>query len=227
MEQISETGIHVPSPDEGILEDILNERHGRRLRRSLRREGREIDRLLRRWIDPRLSYTIRKIVSTDGGRVLLEDGTVFESRKLARTVRGCRELLCFIATIGPGIDHAVRDFAAQNRLTDMYAIDTIGSIMVEEVVETFHTLMKEKSHANREGVSLRFSPGYCDWPVTEQRKLFALADAGRINVTLSPSFLMFPRKSVSGVFGIGSDVHTPPYNPCLQCGKRDCPARRT
>jgi len=28
------------------------------------------------------------------------------------------------------------------------------------------------------------------------------------------------------MFGIGSDLHTPPYNPCLQCGKRDCPARR-
>jgi hypothetical protein len=226
MESISEIGTYIPSPDEGMVADVLNERHGRRLRRSLDREGRDLDQLLKRWINPRLSYTVREIVSTDGGRVTLKGGTIFESPKVARTVRECPHLICFIATIGPGIDNAVRDLAEQRRLTDMYALDTIGSIMIEDVVETFQDMMKEKFQMEGKGVSLRFSPGYCDWPITEQKKLFSLVDPARIDVTLSSSFLMSPRKSISGVFGVGSDINIPPYNPCSHCRRYDCPARR-
>ncbi|MBN2396895.1 MAG: hypothetical protein JXI32_00815 [Deltaproteobacteria bacterium] len=182
--------------------------------------------MLQRWINPRLSYTVRKIASTSDGRVTLHDGMILESPKLARTVRGCSRLLCFIATIGPGIENVVQEMSRRHRLTDGYALDAIGSIMIEEVVETFQNMIREKTHMTGEKVTLRFSPGYCDWPVTEQKKLFALVDADRIDVTLTSSLLMSPRKSISGVFGVGTDIHTPSYNPCFHCRRDDCPARR-
>lgn len=226
MESISEICTYIPSPDEGVLATILHQRHGRRLRRSLEREGKSLGQMLRRWVNPRLSYTVREIASTEGGRVMLSDGMILKSPKLARTVRGCSRLICFIATIGPGIENAEQSLSQQYRLTDGYALDTIGSTMVEDVVETFQDMMREKAHMTGEGVTLRFSPGYCDWPVTEQKKLFALVDTGRIGVTLTSSLLMAPRKSVSGVFGIGTDIHSISYNPCAHCHRRDCPARR-
>jgi len=227
MHATSETVIHTSVPNEGRVAEVLNGRHGRRFRRSLEREGRDFTRLLRKWIYPRLSYTIRKIDSTEGGAVTLQGGTVLKSSKLARVLRGCHDLLCFIATIGPGIDDNIRRFMSQNRLTDMYALDTIGSTAIEDVVDTFHTMMRDTLRKEVKGVSLRFSPGYCDWPVTEQKKLFALVDPVRIDVTLLPSLLMVPRKSVSGVFGIGADIQSPPYNPCSHCGKYSCKERRS
>ena len=226
MGSISGIGAYIPSPDEGVLASILHQRHGRRLRRSLEKEGGNLGQMLRRWINPRLSYTVREIASTEGGRVMLSDGTILESPRLTRTVRGCSRLLCFIATIGPGIENAVQRLSQQYRLTDGYALDTIGSIMIEGVVETFQDMMREKAHMTGKGVTLRFSPGYCDWPITEQKKLFPLIDAGRIGVTLTSSLLMTPRKSISGVFGVGADAHNSSYNPCSHCRRRDCPARR-
>lgn len=226
MESISEMCTYIPSPDEGVLATILHQRHGRRLRQSLEKEGRNLGQMLRRWINPRLSYTVREITSTEGGRIMLSDGMILESPKLARTVRGCSRLLCFIATIGPGIENAVQRFSQEYRLTDGYVLDTIGSIMIEDVVETFQDMMRKKAHMTGEGVTLRFSPGYCDWPVTEQKKLFTLVDAIRIGVTLTSSLLMTPRKSISGVFGVGADPHSLSYNPCSHCRRRDCPARR-
>ncbi|MBW2562352.1 MAG: hypothetical protein JRE40_16090 [Deltaproteobacteria bacterium] len=227
MDSTSEMVIHAPVYNEGKWACGLNERHGRRFRRSVEREGRDFNRLLRRWISPRLTYTIRKIDSIKDGAVTLQGGTVLKSSKLARALRGCHDLLCFIATIGPGIDDTVRRFASQNRLTDMYILDAIGSTAIEDVVDTFHSMMRNTLRKEAKGVSHRFSPGYCDWPVTEQGKLFDLVDPVRIAVTLLPSFLMLPRKSVSGVFGISADIQDPPYNPCSHCGRATCTARRT
>jgi cobalamin-dependent methionine synthase I len=79
------------------------------------------------------------------------------------------------------------------------------------------------------GVTLRFSPGYCDWPISEQKKVFELVQADMIGVSLNESFLMNPRKSVSGLFGITEEPSqtVSGYNPCVHCNKRDCFSRRS
>jgi hypothetical protein len=46
---------------------------------------------------------------------------------------------------------------------------------------------------------LRYSPGYCGWHVSGQRKLFDYLLPEEIGITLRESFLMQPLKSISGV----------------------------
>jgi hypothetical protein len=43
---------------------------------------------------------------------------------------------------------------------------------------------------------------------------------------LTDSYLMLPRKSVSGIIGIGCGAGVKDYNPCRTCDKRGCPGRR-
>jgi hypothetical protein len=105
----------------------------------------------------------------------------------------------------------------------------MGSLAVENMVDQFHHRLGEQSEARNKMVSLRFSPGYCDWHITQQKELFKLLDSNRIGVELTYTCLMTPRKSISGVFGISSSSSIKdvmPYNPCLDCQKKDCRARR-
>ena len=51
--------------------------------------------------------------------------------------------------------------------------------------------------------ALRFSPGYCGWHITAQRKLFDLLDPDETVISLNESCLMSPLKSISGVLVIG------------------------
>jgi hypothetical protein len=78
------------------------------------------------------------------------------------------------------------------------------------------------------GTTVRFSPGYCDWSLREQITLFRMVKTRSIGVSLSPSALMKPRKSVSGVFGLSADgpASRVRSNPCLMCEKLDCFSRR-
>jgi hypothetical protein len=50
-------------------------------------------------------------------------------------------------------------------------------------------------------------------------------DGNSMGVRLTKECLMLPRKSVSGVIGIGPR-EMKNYNPCKTCNKRDCLGRR-
>jgi hypothetical protein len=202
---------------------LLKGRHGRRLARVTRSMG--MNSLFDEWVDPRLSFSIVKVISAGNGSVLLQGNKNLKSSMLARVMRDCTQAVCFIATIGPALDKAIARANAKRNLTAAYLIERIGSAAIEDVVDEFQLLMKKRFQKEHADVTLRFSPGYCDWPLTEQKKVFTIVDPARIGVSLSSSCLMTPKKTVSGIFGIVPEGNIP-YNPCMSCKKKDCSARR-
>lgn len=184
--------------------------------------------IFKKLLTPELCYRKVNIDSINNGSVCLQGGPIFKSPKLSRTLQSCETIICFIATIGCRIEKEIRQLTGRNSLAGAYILDSMGSVAVESMVEKFHRRMGNHYKAQEKGVTLRFSPGYCDWPVTEQKKLFNVFDSSQLGVTLSDSCLMQPRKSISGVFGVTpSNGKTPgPYNPCTDCRKYNCIARR-
>jgi cobalamin-dependent methionine synthase I len=74
-------------------------------------------------------------------------------------------------------------------------------------------------------ITNRYSPGYCGWDVAEQHKLFQLIPDNYCGIHLTPSALMDPVKSISGMIGIGENVRSNPYT-CKMCDMKDCVYRR-
>jgi len=179
-------------------------------------------------IDPSLYYRNMRIATTEKGAVLLKGGTKFKSPKLSKTLKDCDEIVCYIATLGDGIEGEIQRLTDKNRLSEAYILDAMASVAADNMVETFHKRMKNKYENQSKQVTLCFSPGYCDWPVTEQKKFFKLVDSEPIGVELNDACLMTPRKSISGIFGIYGDdeIGVDPYIPCSDCRKTDCPERR-
>jgi hypothetical protein len=75
---------------------------------------------------------------------------------------------------------------------------------------------------------MRFSPGYCGWHVTGQKKLFAALHPEEIDITLTPSCLMKPLKSISGVI-IAGDMEIFRFDDsfafCAECSTHVCRER--
>ncbi|MBE9547205.1 MAG: hypothetical protein IMF10_06900 [Proteobacteria bacterium] len=185
----------------------------------------KLEARLRKLMKPRLSYRTEKIESINGKVVHLLKGLSFTSKKLSKTMENCDEITCFIATIGDGIEKEIALLTDDNRLSDAYIIDSMGSAAVEKMAEKFHQDMRNRYIAEGKSVTMRFSPGYCDWPIEEQNKLFSFFDPASTGVELTDSCLMLPRKSISGIFGI-LPSNMPVYNPCSECGRTNCPHRR-
>jgi hypothetical protein len=187
-------------------------------------EGILIDRM-----EPSIYFLIRQIDSINKGSVHLQEGPVFKSTKLSKTMKECEEVICFIATLGNGVDNEIKGLMDGNRFSEAYVLDAMGSVAVENMVERFHKRESEKYQVENKGITLPFSPGYCDWPLKDQKKVFNLFDSFQLNVKLSESCLMEPRKSISGVFGVTPLHLSIPfhrYNPCMECSKKNCIARR-
>jgi hypothetical protein len=61
----------------------------------------------------------------------------------------------------------------------------------------------------------------------QQRTIFALAQPGSIGVSLLPSMLMQPMKSVSGLVGLGPrELVGVNLSPCERCPQIGCHMRR-
>ena len=207
------------------LVTLLGGTKGHRLSRSLNRRVKSLKSKVRGLLSPRLYYRTTKLTTQAKGTVLLDNEIVFKSSKLSKTLKHSKESVCFVGTVGRGVEREINRLMRRNSLADAYIVDVLGSVAVENMVEQFQRHMERKYRERHKSTTLRFSPGYCDWPITEQKKLFRVFDRREIDVDLLDSCLMCPRKSISGIFGVASNTR-PPYNPCAHCNKLDCEARR-
>ncbi len=209
---------------------FLGVRKGKQLTRSVARSIDAWNERIGSLMVPQVAYVTRQTVSVEPGGVRLEGDVFFSSLKIAKAMQECFTVVCFVATIDVGVEQLVKDLMERKRMAEAYVLDSMGSVAVENMVSQFHLSMEERYKKERKSVTLRFSPGYCDWNLREQKKLFSLFDDEKVNVSLhKESYLMAPRKSVSGIFGVlpfdrGGTIAT--YNPCKDCGSQDCTSRR-
>ncbi len=160
----------------------------------------------------------------DEGDLVIGPDVRFRSKALLTGLGWCRQAVTYVATLGPVVDQAIQD-AMDHKPDFGLVVDTVASeaaeFLVDEVEQTISGWLLP-----HEAVSLPFSPGYCDWPVDEQAKLFRLLPDNPVGVSLLPTSLMTPRKSIAGLLGIGlTRLIQDTCNPCKTCPNK-CEHRR-
>ena len=180
-------------------------------------------------LDPKVLVTDMDILACGEGRLVLDPGVELRSKKLCKTFKSCDTAKVFVATVGDKVEKKINTAIENNKSYDASIIDAIASVAVEDTIETLHSIMDMNLKSRSQCATLRFSPGYCDWDIKEQKKIFKIIDAGKVGVRLSDSSLMSPRKSISGVIGVGacSEITKRISNPCILCNNKGCNTRRT
>ena len=179
-------------------------------------------------------YTVKRFGCSIGSEgdsaapslVLLDNGTVFRSKALARYVENAKELFLFGATLGSRVDVSLRRMA----LTSV-AEAGAGQAVAAALIETYcDDCCAELQKQLPEGKKLkwRFSPGYGDWSLEEQKILFPVLDCARtIGLTLTENCMMAPVKSVTAVIAVAeAPGRHGSGNKCLRCSKTDCEFRQ-
>ena len=156
---------------------------------------------------------------------ILVEGIELETKKIiAKLLKGSEKVALFLATAGLGFEQWAHELKEQGDYLDVFIADSIGTCIVEQAGDYMERLLEREigglKHTNR------FSPGYCGWHVSEQKKFFSLLPPGICDVTLRESCLMTPIKSISGIMGIGPDVKAKVYS-CNVCEMEYCYLRRT
>lgn len=158
----------------------------------------------------------------EGDSVSLDNLTV-TSHSLAEHLSGCDEALLFAATLGIGIDRLLKRYA-RLQVSRAVVIQAAAAAVIEQYADDCMAELCPEGHYLRP----RFSPGYGDLPLSFQQPLLDAVDAaGRLGIELNESMLMLPTKSITAIIGITTDRKSCTVHRCADCGKLDCPFRRS
>jgi hypothetical protein len=138
-----------------------------------------------------------------------------------------------VCTIGDALERRVAELWEVRELPLASMLDSVGSGAVESLAEYVNDVLCQQGLAAGLKVTNRISPGYGDWDVAEQERLFRLCAGTAAGITLNAACVMTPGKSISLLAGAGAAARTDHYfSQCARCWMRDCsyrrvPARRT
>jgi cobalamin-dependent methionine synthase I len=142
-------------------------------------------------------------------------------------MKGATEIYAFLVTIGKDVEDAATSCMDSGDHLLGYLLDRAGSFAVESLAKNTEDALRRALAPKDLSVSMRFSPGYCDWPVEEQFKLIKIIDFAKAGVTLTKSCVMIPKKSISAVVGIGpKELFAKAKSPCALCNMKVCDYRR-
>jgi hypothetical protein len=136
-------------------------------------------------------------------RSAIPDGTVFESAHLAGFLRNCREVVFMGATAGEAVMEAIKTDMAQERATRAVVLDATASEAVDAALDWIMTFLA--GVVRREGRSplkTRYSAGYGDLALENQRQIHRLLGMDRLGVSLTDHCVLVPEKSVTAITGI-------------------------
>lgn len=128
------------------------------------------------------------------------------------------EIVCLAATLGIEADRRIKKY----QVTDMARaaiLDAAAAAYIESYCDGIDF--------GREGMypTLRFSPGYGDYPLSMQPQILKAVRAEKIGITSIESHMLLPSKSVTALVGL---QNTPicTQDKCALCKKENCTYKR-
>jgi hypothetical protein len=160
-----------------------------------------------------------------------EDGLEVDGEPLTIPGIGARwgtveHVAAAVCTIGDALERRVSALWQARELPLASMLDSVGSGAVESLAEYVNDLLCQQGLPALR-VTNRISPGYGEWDVVEQRRLFRLCPGDPIGVALTPACVMTPGKSISLLVGAGAGARVDHYfSQCARCWMRACAYRR-
>ncbi len=150
-------------------------------------------------------------------------------KSIVKHLDGCEKVICMAVTVGAEIEREVTRKFERGEYLASVLLDAAATAAVEQAAD-----LMEKNFSStfaKDGFKLRwrFSPGYGDWNLTEQAKLFKISGAEQIGLNLTSAMMLEPRKSVTAIIGlekISVQKKSSHDKNCADCDKFDCPMRK-
>lgn len=171
------------------------------------------------------AYTFTFVEGAPAHHTVTVGGVEFETgRSIAKALVGADRFAVFLVTAGAGFDQWSEQVRSRGDIMCEFVADAIGSALAGSVGK--YVSMQVSKLLTEVNTTNHFSPGHCDWHISEQTKVFSLLGENTCGVSLSSSSLMHPIKSITGIIGIGKTVRSA-VNSCSLCPLTGCFRRNT
>jgi hypothetical protein len=159
---------------------------------------------------PAVHFRRLPVLSCTNGTLTLHGNTSLHCGAFTRFLASAREVAVFVTTAGAAIDDELERLNAEQELLDMLFLETAAWLGIEAITKTFVAHLRQRAAADGLRLTRRMGPGYdyktdagrAEWPLQEQRALFALFGKAALPVRLLESCAMLPKMSRSGLVGL-------------------------
>lgn len=171
----------------------------------------------------------KEISVTEFKKIFDGEGLNDDSAPLKNIYPLADRMALYAITLGAEISNFIENLFNNNDYVLGYTLDTVASIGADnasELMENQYGMLNSGDSTNT--LVLGYSPGYCGWHVSGQKKLFEHLQPETIGISLNTSFLMNPLKSVTGLIVKGHrDIHQfkPNFPFCRGCLTHSCVER--
>ncbi len=178
------------------------------------------------------------IEKIDQTGVRLGGGRLLRGRELAASLQEAEAATVAVAAVsaGPGADEQVAHLWAQELPDESFVLDAYCSAITERLVAHAGNLISGKAATTGRRCLPHRSPGYGDWPLSDQAVLGGLLVDDSPQPLPGPlkvlrSGMLWPKKSLLAVFGLTPHLERAPERtaspPCSNCDWTPCAFRRT
>ena len=197
------------------------------VKKALLEHAKKAFELARLKAKPKALIVKKKILKFNPGSVEIEGNILLSGKELSSYFKGASEVYVFLATVGDAIEKAASIHMDNGDPLLGYLLDRTGSFAVESLAERIENNIRQAIKSQGLGLSMRLSPGYCDWPVEEQLKLAEMIDFKKAGISLNEHCMMIPKKSISAIAGAGrKELFLSKKSQCSVCNLKKCDYRR-
>lgn len=171
-------------------------------------------------ISPRHIMRRFSVTQTEDG-VLLDSGLLLQGQDIKKHLSGCDKCYIFCATVGVQADNFIRSQLALGSVYGLMA-DAAATAAIEAYCDTLENDLRNRLKEEKSYLTWRYSPGYGDFPFTQQPDILDLLQAEKYaGITCSESCLMIPAKSVTAVMGEAKIKPVEKTRSCDRCPNRE------
>jgi hypothetical protein len=134
--------------------------------------------------------------------VLFKKGYKIKSRNVAILLKNSFKAYGIGVTIDNAVESKRDEYIKKKEIFNALILDAAGSVGVEETIALAYEQIKTYEENNNNSITRRYSPGYGDWNVENNRELLNWIGAEYIGIKLNESCQMQPEKSISALIGV-------------------------
>ena len=163
--------------------------------------------------------------------VMSEPNFKIRGSSIEKHLEGCEKIICLAVTVGEKIEEEITSRFKQGRYLESMLMDAAATCAVEQAADSLEKAVALETSKESYKMRWRYSPGYGDWDLSQQKNFFQIIGAQEIGMKLSSSMMLIPRKSITAIIGlekISADkkISAGEKKSCENCDKKDCPARK-
>lgn len=139
-----------------------------------------------------------------------------EGKDISNHLHNSRKCAIMAVTLGNEVDKRIRYYSKVD-LTRSLIFDACATTAIEALCDWVESIIKKIAIKDGYKATSRYSPGYGDLSIEIQPRILNLLDTQKhIGLTVTDTYILLPRKSVTAFIGIGDNVKSQSMG-CKNC----------